>query len=459
MNRKPSSLIVLHVLFLSLVMIISMSSYVFATSRPSTPVIKTITSKDAGNIVITTGTIKNAKGYQVKYSLNKDFSSGSTKSFTGSRLYKKTISGLKHGKTYYVKVRSYKRNSKGKKIYSSYSKVKTVKVAAYVTGYTKDYILRVNTKKASDSASISIPYKAKVLVSKSIAPRKSAQWIKLKYKGTIYYKYAKAGVRYFTSAGMNYSNYEDLPVSEIRQRVVSYALEIFRTKATTYKNTKDIEPGSTDSKGRMQFDCSGFTSYVINNVMQDYIPNYAISNGIIFQGNGGNDYTNGILYEDAGGKFSADKICSKTPDFSKLQPGDLVFFNDSTKAITGKCDHVGIYIGNHEFIHSVSSVGGVAVMPMDAGRYYDRFLFARRFVPDKVPVSLDKTMYVNSPYSSGSNVYSDIKFNKPSGDRLTTGTSVTVKYITPCSWKEESCCLIEYGGGSVGYIQLSLLAE
>ena len=48
-------------------------------------------------------------------------------------LYKKIpsaaylITGLKKGKTYYVKVRTYK-TVKGKKYYSGWSKVKTVKV-------------------------------------------------------------------------------------------------------------------------------------------------------------------------------------------------------------------------------------------------------------------------------------------------------------------------------------------
>ena len=48
-----------------------------------------------------------------------------------------------------------------------------------------------------------------------------------------------------------------------------------------------IEPGTRDSNGRMQFDCSGFTSYVLNAVMQAYIPSYDLSNGIEAQEDGG----------------------------------------------------------------------------------------------------------------------------------------------------------------------------
>ncbi len=39
-----------------------------------------------------------------------------------------TISGLKKNKTYYVKVRAYKKDSQGKKVYGSYSAVKKVKI-------------------------------------------------------------------------------------------------------------------------------------------------------------------------------------------------------------------------------------------------------------------------------------------------------------------------------------------
>lgn len=66
-----------------------------------------------------------ATGYQVSVSRDKSFKKGTvTKNVKGSS---KTFKKLKKGKKYYVKVRSYK-TSEGKKIYGSYSRVKTVKV-------------------------------------------------------------------------------------------------------------------------------------------------------------------------------------------------------------------------------------------------------------------------------------------------------------------------------------------
>ena len=40
----------------------------------------------------------------------------------------KTISKLRKNKTYYIKVRAYKKNASGKKVYSKYSKVKKIKI-------------------------------------------------------------------------------------------------------------------------------------------------------------------------------------------------------------------------------------------------------------------------------------------------------------------------------------------
>lgn len=65
-------------------------------------------------------------GYQIQYSLNKNF----TKAKTKSKLVKANqalLKSLKPGKTYYIRVRAFKKTSEGR-IYGSFSKVKRVKV-------------------------------------------------------------------------------------------------------------------------------------------------------------------------------------------------------------------------------------------------------------------------------------------------------------------------------------------
>lgn len=66
------------------------------------------------------------KGYQVACSTRRDFSSGSTKIVNAGALSSsKTVSGLKRGRTYYVKVRAYK-NVNSQKYYGGWSNVTKV---------------------------------------------------------------------------------------------------------------------------------------------------------------------------------------------------------------------------------------------------------------------------------------------------------------------------------------------
>ena len=64
--------------------------------------------------------------YEVWYSTDKKMLADCQKVNTASKTV--TLSGLKKGKNYYVKVRAYKYDSAGQKIYGKYSKVKKVKI-------------------------------------------------------------------------------------------------------------------------------------------------------------------------------------------------------------------------------------------------------------------------------------------------------------------------------------------
>lgn len=70
-------------------------------------------------------------GYEVAYSTNKDFTKKATGTITvgKSKTVSKSVSKLKAKKKYYVKIRTYKAvkiNGKAKKLYSAWSKIKTV---------------------------------------------------------------------------------------------------------------------------------------------------------------------------------------------------------------------------------------------------------------------------------------------------------------------------------------------
>ena len=71
--------------------------------------------------------VSSVKGYQISYSMDKKFKKAVTKKNTAKTSY--TIKKLKKGKTYYVRIRAYKVDSTGGKVYGKYSSVKKVKIS------------------------------------------------------------------------------------------------------------------------------------------------------------------------------------------------------------------------------------------------------------------------------------------------------------------------------------------
>ncbi|PLT28215.1 C40 family peptidase [Peribacillus deserti] len=97
--------------------------------------------------------------------------------------------------------------------------------------------------------------------------------------------------------------------------------------------------GGTSPSG---FDCSGFIYYVFKE-QGIYLPR-----------------TSSALYSNIGLRVSAPKA------------GDLVFFNTSGSGVS----HVGIYIGNNEFISATSSKG-IAVYSMSNSYWAPKYLGAK----------------------------------------------------------------------------------
>ena len=61
-----------------------------------------------------------------------------------------------------------------------------------------------------------------------------------------------------------------------------------------------------------------------------------------------------------------------------LIPGDLVFFNTMNRAFS----HVGIYLGNSQFLHAPSTGGSVRVENMNTSYWQKRFNGGRRVIKD-----------------------------------------------------------------------------
>lgn len=115
--------------------------------------------------------------------------------------------------------------------------------------------------------------------------------------------------------------------------------------------------GGTSWKG---VDCSGFTRMIY------------LSQGILLPRDASQQVAEGQL------------IATKIDEFSKLEKGDLLFFGRITPEGQEKVTHVGMWLGDNQFIHSS---GLVRIASMDANSpVYDafnknRFLRAKRILP------------------------------------------------------------------------------
>ncbi|MBQ9045112.1 MAG: SH3 domain-containing protein [Oscillospiraceae bacterium] len=96
------------------------------------------------------------------------------------------------------------------------------------------------------------------------------------------------------------------------------------------------------------FDCSGFVNYVYK--LNGYSMNRVAS--AIY-------YNNGTYVDKA-----------------NLQPGDLVFFSNSSESV----GHVGIYIGNNQMIHASTSKTGVIISDLGSSYYIQHYVGAKRII-------------------------------------------------------------------------------
>lgn len=105
------------------------------------------------------------------------------------------------------------------------------------------------------------------------------------------------------------------------------------------------------SKPETGFDCSQFVKYVFEQALNLSLPPSA---------------------------RSLSKI-GETIRFEDLQPGDLVFFNTRKS----KFSHVGIYVGNNEFIHAPRTGKTIRVESLTKNYWLKRFNGATRVEPEE----------------------------------------------------------------------------
>ena len=87
--------------------------------------VNSVKSKKAGKAIVTVKKVAGAEGYQVQYSLKKSMKSAKNVKIKKNSI---TIKRLKKGKTYYVRVRAFSKDSNGKQICTAWSTAKKVTI-------------------------------------------------------------------------------------------------------------------------------------------------------------------------------------------------------------------------------------------------------------------------------------------------------------------------------------------
>ncbi len=160
-------------------------------------------------------------------------------------------------------------------------------------------------------------------------------WFKVSYNGTVGYASSEYMVSCLNAAG---DRGDALATdSALGAQIVAYAKQFLG------------RPYVWGGNGPNSFDCSGFTKYVYSHF------GYNINRTASAQ------LKNGVSVSR-----------------SELQAGDLVFFYNGK--VSTPVSHVGIYIGNGDFIHASSNSYTVEISSLYAKNYDAKYVYARRII-------------------------------------------------------------------------------
>jgi cell wall-associated NlpC family hydrolase len=145
------------------------------------------------------------------------------------------------------------------------------------------------------------------------------------------------------SAARNYNRFEPWNFSEL-----------ILTQASSYKGTPYCYGGSLATGSST--DCSGFVQYIYHGFKID-------------------------LPRSSAEQAQVGKVVTRNMDFSKLLPGDLLFFSRGGRSI----GHAGIYLGEGKMIHASTYRTGVIVTDLRQSNYGGHFVVAKRVFEVKYP--------------------------------------------------------------------------
>lgn len=215
----------------------------------------------------------------------------------------------------------------------------------YATVNSKVSALNVRTAPSTDSEVITkVKAGERLVVTKEVVVNKddttSQVWVEVKMdddeneNAVAYVSAEYVTVSYELNWASKYTPYGN-DVSELRVNICDYAKK--------WIGTKYVWGGNSLTKG---IDCSGFVQQVYKHF----------------------GYSTPRVSRDMAKKYTKISI-------SELKPGDLIFYG---KVSTNYINHVGIYIGNGQVIHSSTNYKGVAISSM----YFYTILKCGRIIKD-----------------------------------------------------------------------------
>ncbi|MCI8651972.1 MAG: C40 family peptidase [Oscillospiraceae bacterium] len=162
-------------------------------------------------------------------------------------------------------------------------------------------------------------------------------WFKLRHNDTVGYASSDYIVTCLNAAGDRGDTVLPAANASLAQQIIAYAKQSLG------------KPYVWGGNGPNSFDCSGFTKYVYAHF------GYNLNRTASAQLNNGVAVTR-----------------------DQLQPGDLIFFYNGK--VSTPVSHVGIYIGNGDFIHASSNSYTVEIDTLYAAHNSQKYVYARRII-------------------------------------------------------------------------------
>ena len=328
-----------------------------------------------------------------------------------------TNSRVESGRTYYYRVKAVCGNADASSADSAAVSIRAnneIAEAGYDLRYVNSTSLYIYKSPDSSSRSLRLFYMVELELGDVVTVSAGGKWQEVFYKGDLYYIWLTPDSDKLT---VNKSAMEYTASNGFQQEVLDLAMTIYNDWHVQYV-FGDVCVEYED--GTVGFDCSGFATYVINTVMQQYAPAYRPTpqTGSLLR-------TYDVLNTGLTGEFRAFDVA-----IEDAQVGDMILFKSTS---TGEVNHCGLYMGNNEFLHCTSAwddgeaptSSDVGLMTL-SGSYMDRLICIRRYIPESVEPA-NATFYA----AQGCPIYSDCRGKEKTDMRLTRGEAITVLYTRP----------------------------